>query len=89
LQEKNKTIYVMWSVPLNTVFHENWWSATVVDGRKEANKDTHNEMYNGTNGMPYPQKSGGWKHQNINSFDLHGCMSSNGQATLELEVKSL
>jgi hypothetical protein len=89
LQEKNKTLYVMWSVPLNTIAYENWWSATVVDGRQEANNHTHNAMYKGTSGMPYPWTSGGWKHQNINSFYLNGCMSTNGQATLELDVNSL
>ncbi|CAM6038283.1 unnamed protein product [Sphagnum compactum] len=89
IKEKNKTLYVMWSVPLNTIVYENWWSATVVDGRQEANSHTHNAMYNGTSGMPYPWTSGGWKHRNINSFYLNGCMSTNGQVTLELDVKSL
>jgi secreted trypsin-like serine protease len=79
----------MWSVPLNTIVYENWWSATVVDGRQEANNHTHDAMYNGTSGMPYPWTSGGWKHRNINSFHLKGCMSTNGQATLELDVESL
>jgi secreted trypsin-like serine protease len=61
----------------------------VVDGRQEANNHTHDAMYNGTSGMPYPWTSGGWKHRNINSFHLKGCMSTNGQATLELDVESL
>jgi hypothetical protein len=89
LQEKNKTLYVMWSVPLNTIVYENWWSATVVDGEQQANNHTHNAMYYGTSGMPDPLRSGGWKCRNINSFSLNGCMSTNGQATLELDVKSL
>ncbi len=79
----------MWSVPRYTIVYKNWWSATVVDGRQEANNHTHNAMYNGTSGMPRPWTSGGWKHWNIKSFRLNGWMSTNGQATLELEVKSL
>jgi hypothetical protein len=89
IKEKNKTLYVMWSVPLNTIVYENWWSATVVDGEQQANNHTHNAMYYGTSGMPNPLRSGGWKCRNINSFSLNGCMSTNGQATLELDVKSL
>ncbi|CAK9209695.1 unnamed protein product [Sphagnum troendelagicum] len=89
IKEKNKTLYVMWSVPLNTIFYENRWSATVVDGEQQANNHTHNAMYNGRSGLPDPLKSGGWKRRNFNGFSLNGCMSSNGQATLELDVESL
>ncbi len=77
----------MWSVPFNTFIYENCWSATVVDGMQEANERIYNAMYYARSGMPKKWKNGGWKDRNINSFYLHGCMSTNAQATLELDVK--
>ena len=86
-QDVNKTLHVMYSVPYDYNLYENWWNATVVSGRQEPNADLHYNLYYGTEGMPYPHQAGSWATKKINGFSLHGNMTTNGQATLELEVK--
>ena len=85
-QDVNKTVHVMYQVPYDYNLYKNWWNATVVNGRQVPDYDLHNNLYYATGGMPYPHKAGSWQSKTINGFSLLGNMTTNGQATLELEI---
>lgn len=83
----NKTLHVIFQVPYDYNLYDNWWNATVVDGRHSPNKDLHYNLYHGKRSMPKSHKAGSWKSATINGFSLLGNMTTNGEAILELEIK--
>lgn len=85
-QAVDKTLHVMYQVPYDFHLYENWWNATVVNGRHGANKDIHWNLYHGLWGMPAPFRAGSWRERPSNGFILIGNMTTNGEAILELEI---
>jgi hypothetical protein len=86
MKDVNKTLHVMYHVPFDYNLYKNWWNATVVNGRQVPDKALHNNLYYGKGGMPYPHKAGNWQKNTINGFTLLGNMTTNGEATLELDI---
>ena len=89
MQNVQKTLHVMYNVPFDYNLYSNWWNATVVDGRQSPNEDVHYNLYNGKGGMPYPNAAGNWCRTTGNGFEVIGSMTTNGQATMELEIRKL
>lgn len=86
-QDVNKTLHVMYQVPFDYNCYDNWWNATVVDNYQSPNSDLHYNLYEGKGDMPYPNKAGSWASRTIQGFCLLGNMTTNAQATLELEIR--
>jgi hypothetical protein len=87
-QGEDKTVHVMWSVPFDYNLYSNWWNIAVVDGRQAPDENVHDHLYNGSGGMPYPNKPDQHISNEQKGFHVHGIMTNNGQATLEVELKS-
>jgi len=78
-----KTLAVMWSVPFDYNFYENWWNAKLYSGNQDANYDQYVDLYYDAN----PFKANGWHERSLGSgLKFCGSMSSSGQATLEIHV---
>nr|7PUD_A Chain A, Bryoporin [Physcomitrium patens] len=87
IQDEDKTVHVMWSVPFDYNLYSNWWNIAVVDGRQPPDSNVHDNLYNGSGGMPYPNKPDQYINNEQKGFHLFGSMTNNGQATIEVELK--
>uniref|UniRef100_UPI003CC7B11C Actinoporin n=1 Tax=Orbicella faveolata TaxID=48498 RepID=UPI003CC7B11C len=78
-----KTLAVMWSVPFDYNFYQNWWNAKLYSGNQDADYDHYVDLYYDAN----PFKANGWHERSLGSgLKFCGSMSSSGQATLEIHV---
>nr|PNR27708.1 hypothetical protein PHYPA_029860 [Physcomitrium patens] len=85
-QNEDKTVHVMWSVPFDYNLYSNWWNVAVVDGCQSPDSNVHENLYNGSRRMPYPNKPDKSISNESNSFWVLGYMSNDGQATLYMKL---
>lgn len=79
----DKTLAVMWSVPFDYNFYQNWWNVKLYDNKDRADYDMYYDLYYNA----YPFKANGWHSRNLGSgLQSRGSMSSSGEATLEIHV---
>ena len=79
----DKTISVMFSVPFDYIFYENWWNARLYNGNQRADYDQYKELYYDAD----PFRADGWHERSLGSgLKFRGSMSSSGTATLEIHV---
>ena len=79
----DKTLAVMFSVPLDYNLYQNWWNAKLYPGNKDASYDQYHELYYQAN----PFKANGWQERSLGfRLKFRGSMSDFGQATLEINV---
>ena len=79
----DKTLAVMWSVPFDYNWYENWWNAKLYNGDTRANYDKYEDLYYDAD----PFKANGWHERSLGSgLKYRGSMSSSGTATLEIHV---
>ena len=79
----DKTISVMFSVPFDYNFYENWWNAKLYPGNERANSDQYYDLYYDANSF----KANGWHERSLGSgLKFRGSMSSSAKATLEIHV---
>lgn len=80
---KAATLAVMWSVPFDYNFYENWWNVKLYNGKKPANYDMYVDLYYDAS----PFKANGWHTRNLgHDLKFRGAMASSGKATLEIHV---
>ena len=78
-----KTLAVMFSVPFDYNWYQNWWNAKLYPGNLRANYNQYVDLYYDAN----PFKANGWHERSLGSgLKFRGSMSSSGQATLEIHV---
>jgi len=79
----DKTLAVMFSVPFDYNFYQNWWNAKLYPGNQRANYDQYYDLYYDAN----PFKANGWHERSLGSgLKFRGSMSNSGKATLEIHV---
>lgn len=79
----DKTLAVMFSVPFDYNFYENWWNAKLFPGNQRANYDQYYDLYYHAN----PFRANGWHERSLSSdLKFYGSMSNSGKATLEIHV---
>ena len=79
----DKTLAVMFSVPFDYNWYQNWWNAKLYSGNKDASYDQYNDLYYHAN----PFKANGWQERSLGfGLKFRGSMSASGQATLEIKV---
>ena len=78
-----KTLSVMFSVPFDYNWYENWWNAKLYPGNQRANYNQYYDLYYDAN----PFRANGWHDRSLGSgLKFRGSMSNSGQATLEIHV---
>ena len=79
----DKTLAVMFSVPFDYNWYQNWWNAKLYSGNKRANKKQYYDLYY----YAKPFRANGWHERSLGSgLKFRGSMSNSGQATLEIHV---
>ena len=79
----HKTLAVMYSVPFDYNWYENWWNAKLYPGNQRASYDQYYNLYYDAK----PFRANGWHGRSLGSgLKVRGSMSNSGQATLEIHV---
>ena len=77
------TVAVMFSVPFDYNWYENWWNVKLYKGYKRADYGTWVDLYYHAN----PFKANGWHERDLgHNLKFRGVMASSGRATLEIHV---
>ena len=79
----DKTLAVMYSVPLDYNWYSNWFDVWLYSGKRRANYNLWYQMYydNPFEGDNY------WHERNLGSgLRVRGAMSNSGQATIEIHI---
>jgi len=80
----HRTLAVMWSVPYDYFWYENWWNVKLYSGRKTADYDMWEDLYYYAN----PFRANGYYSRDLGSIcEFYGIMSSSGTPTLEIHVR--
>ena len=83
IPSKKMTLAVMWSVPFDYDFYQNWWNVKLYHGKRSADKSMYEDLYYHNS----PFKPNGWKHRDLGSgLSAGGSMSSSGEAQLEIQI---
>ena len=78
-----RTLAVMFSVPFDYNWYENWWNVKLYRGKRRADYDMWRDLYY----YASPLRANGWHDRDLGSIcKFSGSMSSSGQATLEIHV---
>ncbi|XP_020600665.1 DELTA-actitoxin-Aeq1b-like [Orbicella faveolata] len=81
----HRTLAVMWSVPYDYFWYENWWNVELYRGDVKASHSMWSDLYYDAN----PFKANGWHERDLGtSCKFRGSMTSHGQATLEIHVST-
>lgn len=79
-----RTLAVMWSVPYNYHWYENWWNVKLYRGYKRADRDMWSDLYYDAD----PFRANGYYRRDLGSIcEFRGIMSSSGTPTLEIHVR--
>lgn len=84
----NEVIAIMFSVPFDYKFYQNWMALGIFEKTRECDKELFDLMYEGKDFTDFQRREGdgcGLVHCG-KMVDLRACMSSEGRATLKLEV---
>lgn len=84
----NELIAVMFSVPFDYNFYQNWMALGIFEHTRECDKKLFDLMYEGKDLTNFKRRKGdgcGLLYEG-RMVDLRACMSSEGRATLKLEV---
>jgi len=78
------TLAVMFSVPFDYTWYENWWNVKLYKGKKYASYTIYKDMY--YNQYPF-QGDSGWHYRQLGAgLKIKGYMSDSGQAVLQIRV---
>ena len=82
---KHATLAVMWSVPFDYNWYQNWWNVKLYSGKGKATQGVYEDLYYDAN----PFRANGWHTRNLGyGLKFRGSMSSSGKATLEIHVNT-
>ena len=78
------TLAVMFSVPFDYTYYENWWNVKVYKGKNPADETMYKDLYYKSN--PF-KGDDSWHEKSLGyGLQVRGCMASSGKATLEICV---
>ena len=78
-----RTVAIMYSVPFDYFWYENWWNLKLYRGRRRASRNMFKDLYYRAN----PFRANGWHDRDLGSdCKFRGVMSNSGKATLEIHV---
>jgi hypothetical protein len=90
IENTNKKLAIMWSVPYNYSIYENWFKLAIINLDNQTNKNLLDDMYYNkgmTKGKVKNAASGSqtWQQE---GYILEGIMGTGGSATLNMSIKT-
>lgn len=85
IANRNATLALMWSVPMDFNVFSSWWNVKVFDGKREANAELFSELYSQSS---HPYKGNGEWYEGIahNEWQFRGMMTDSNCPVLEVEL---
>lgn len=91
IENTDKKLAIMWSVPYNYGFYENWFKLSIINLNNQTDKNLLDDMYYNqgmTKGKVKKAATGSetWQQE---GYILQGIMGTGGSATLNMSINSI
>lgn len=83
VEDAEKTVAVMFSVPFSYNPGDNWWDVRIYRGRKTADSEMYNSMYSHTRPL---KGDDGWHTKVADGFQIKGAMTRGGNCAMEFRI---